>query len=150
MTTDDKKRTLISYRMTQAKESLDEARYLLDGDKSLRSVANRIYYSMFYAVLALLVNEPYSSSKHSGVLSYFNRRYIKDSVFPEELGIAINRAFDIRQRGDYKEDIIIEKEQISNLIEKAALFIETVEKYLIGGGWILTPPKSGDAIHNSG
>ena len=110
MTTEDKKRTLISYRMTQAKESLDEARYLLDGDKSLRSVANRIYYSMFYAVLA----------------------------------------FDIRQRGDYKEDIIIEKEQISNLIEKAALFIETVEKYLIGGGWILTPPKSGDAIHNSG
>ena len=45
------------------------------------------------------------------MLSYFNRRYIKDSVFPEELGIAINRAFDIRQRGDYKEDIIIEKEQ---------------------------------------
>jgi len=86
MTTEDKKRTLISYRMTQAKESLDEARYLLDGDKSLRSVANRIYYSMFYAVLALLVNEPYSSSKHSGVLSYFNRRYIKDNVFPEELG----------------------------------------------------------------
>jgi len=64
MTTEDKKRTLISYRMTQAKESLDEARYLLEGDKSLRSVANRIYYSMFYAVLALLVNEPYSSSKH--------------------------------------------------------------------------------------
>jgi len=86
MTTEDKKRTLISYRMTQAKESLDEARYLLEGDKSLRSVANRIYYSMFYAVLALLVNEPYSSSKHSGVLSYFNRRYIKDNVFPEELG----------------------------------------------------------------
>ena len=57
MTTEDKKRTLISYRMTQAKESLDEARYLLDGDKSLRSIANRIYYSMFYAVLALLVNE---------------------------------------------------------------------------------------------
>jgi len=55
MTTEDKKRTLISYRMTQAKESLDEARYLLEGDKSLRSVANRIYYSMFYAVLALLV-----------------------------------------------------------------------------------------------
>ena len=76
------------------------------------------------------------------MLSYFNRRYIKDSVFPEELGIAINRAFDIRQRGDYKEDIIIEKEQISNFIEKAALFIETVEKYLIGGGWILTPPSS--------
>jgi len=44
MTTEDKKRTLISYRMTQAKESL------------------------------------------AGVLSYFNRRYIKDNVFPEELG----------------------------------------------------------------
>lgn len=136
MTTDDKKRALIGYRITQAKESLDEARYLLEGNKSLRSVANRVYYSMFYAVLALLVNEPFSSSKHSGVLSYFNRRYIKDGVFSEGLGIAINRAFDIRQRGDYKEVIILDKEQISNLIEQASIFIETVERYLKEGGWL--------------
>jgi hypothetical protein len=46
MTTDDKKKLLALHRLQQAKESLEEARYLLDGKKSLRSVVNRIYYGM--------------------------------------------------------------------------------------------------------
>jgi uncharacterized protein (UPF0332 family) len=53
MMTDEKKNLLALHRLQQAKESVEEARYLLDGGKSLRSVANRIYYGMFYAVLAL-------------------------------------------------------------------------------------------------
>src|SRR3990167_7390081 len=102
MTNDEKKQVLIRYRMNQARESLDEACYLLEGNKSLRSIVNRLYYAMFYAVLALLVNEPYASSKHSGVISYFNRRFVKEGIFPEEMGLTLNRAFEMRQRGDYK------------------------------------------------
>lgn len=130
MTVDDKKRILINYRMNQARESLDEADYLLKGGKSLRSIMNRVYYAMFYAVLALLVNEPYSSSKHSGVLSYFNRRFIKEGIFSEDLGLAINRAFETRQRGDYKEQVNLDREQVIQIMESARLFIDAVEKFL--------------------
>lgn len=63
MTVEDKKHELSRYRIKQAEESLDEARFLLEGKKSPRSVINRAYYAMFYAILALLVYEPYSSSK---------------------------------------------------------------------------------------
>ena len=63
MTTDEKRKVLARYQLQQADESLEEARYLLAGEKSLRSVANRAYYGMFYAVLALLIYEPYTSSK---------------------------------------------------------------------------------------
>ena len=73
MSISEKKRDLAFYRLQQAEESLDEAKYLFDGNRSSRSVINRAYYAMFYSVLALLIFEPYSSSKHSGVLSYFNR-----------------------------------------------------------------------------
>jgi len=55
---------------------------------------------MFYAILALLIFEPYSSSKHSGVLSYFNKHFIKKGILPEELGRAVNKAYELRQRGD--------------------------------------------------
>ena len=68
MTVEQKKHQLARYRIKQAEESLEEAEFLLLGRKSSRSVINRAYYAMFYAVLALLVYEPYSSSKHSGVL----------------------------------------------------------------------------------
>lgn len=57
MNVEEKKHVLSNYRIKQAEESLDEARFLLDGKKSPRSIINRAYYAMFYAVLALLVYE---------------------------------------------------------------------------------------------
>ena len=86
MVISEKKKQLAGYRLSQAVESLDEAVFLLQGGKSLRSVMNRIYYSMFYSVLALLIFEPYSFSKHSGVISYFNKRFIKTGNFQRKLG----------------------------------------------------------------
>ena len=66
MTIEDKKRELALNRIQQAEESLEEAEYLFDGIKSPRSVINRAYYAMFYAILALLIFEKFGSSKHSG------------------------------------------------------------------------------------
>jgi uncharacterized protein (UPF0332 family) len=125
-----KKKDLALYRLQQAEESQDEAKYLFDGHKSPRSVINRAYYAMFYSILALLVFEPYSSSKHSGVLSYFNRRFIKDGLFSEDLGRAANKAFDLRQRGDYREQIVLTHEQVAPFLDWARKFIDSVKHYL--------------------
>jgi uncharacterized protein (UPF0332 family) len=103
VTANEKKRELALYRLQQAEESLEEARFLFEGQKSPRSVINRAYYAMYYSVLALFIFESYSSSKHSGALSYFNQRFIKGNLIPQDVGRAINRAFDLRQRGDYRE-----------------------------------------------
>lgn len=130
MTVEKKKHELAAYRIQQAGESLDEARFLLTGKKSTRSILNRAYYAMFYAVLALLVYEPYSSSKHSGVLSYFNKRFIKGNVFPETLGRTINKAFELRQRGDYREYVDLSLEQVLPFIDGAESFVKTVKDYL--------------------
>lgn len=131
MTISEKKRVLAQYRLQEARESLEEARYLLSGKKSPRSIINRAYYSMFYAVLALLVYEKYSSSKHSGVLSYFNSHFIKDGIFPEQLGRAINKAFELRQRGDYRECIELEYEQVAPFLDEADRFISEVKTCLL-------------------
>ena len=130
MTADEKKIELAKYRIKQAEESLEEARFLLSGRKSTRSIINRAYYAMFYSVLALLVYENYSSSKHSGVISYFNKRFIKEGVFPEGIGRAINKAFELRQRGDYREYCELSYEQVAPIIEEAELFITTVKRHL--------------------
>jgi len=127
---EEKKRQLALYRVQQAEESLDEAKYLFDGYKSPRSVINRAYYAMFYSVLALLIFEPYSSSKHSGVLSYFNRRFIKGGLFSKDLGRAVNKAFDTRQRGDYREQVALTREQVAPFLDWARKFIDSVKDYL--------------------
>jgi len=40
---------------------------------------------MFYAVLALLANRQMGTSKHTGVLSLFDREFIKTGIFSREL-----------------------------------------------------------------
>jgi uncharacterized protein (UPF0332 family) len=128
--TDEKKKLLALHRLREAKESLEEARYLFEGGKSLRSVANRLYYGMFYAVLALLIYEPYSSSKHSGVLSYFNKRFVKGGLFSESLGRSLSEAFELRQRGDYREYFELTRDQVEPLLDKAEEFVAFVRTYL--------------------
>lgn len=130
MTTDDKKRALAQYRLQQAQESLEEANYLFDGGKSLRSVVNRLYYGMFYAVMALLIFEPYASSKHTGVLAYFNKRFVKGGIFSENMGRSLNKAFELRQRGDYREYFELTKNQVEPILAEAMQFIASVRAHL--------------------
>jgi len=136
VTTAENKRDLALYRLHEAEESLDEAKFLFDGHKSPRSVINRAYYAMFYSILALLIFEPYSSSKHTGILSYFNRRFIKGGLLSEDLGRAVNKAFDLRQRGDYREQVIITPEQVAPFLDWARKFIDSVKDYLKDIGYI--------------
>lgn len=129
-------RSLALSRLQQAEESLDEAQFLFDGGKSLRSVINRVYYAMFYAILALLIFEPFGSSKHTAVLSYFNLHFIKNGRLPKELGRAVNKAFELRQRGDYKEIVTIVSEQAEPLLSQAAEFIRAVRQFLVNSNHI--------------
>ncbi|MDO9109035.1 MAG: HEPN domain-containing protein [Desulfatirhabdiaceae bacterium] len=130
MSIDEKKKLLALYRLQQALESLQEAQYLYSGEKSLRSVVNRIYYGMFYSVMALLIYEPYASSKHSGVLAYFNKHFVKGGLFPDAMGRSLNKAFELRQRGDYREYFELKKDQVQPLLDEAAQFVAAVQKYL--------------------
>jgi uncharacterized protein (UPF0332 family) len=63
MTIREKQIELARYRLKQAEESINDAICLFSGKGSPRSIINRAYYAMFYAVLALIVFEPYSSPK---------------------------------------------------------------------------------------
>ena len=129
---DEKKDTLIRYRLEQAKEAIDDAVFLFDNNRGLRSVVNRIYYGMFYAVLALLVREPFRGSKHSGVIGYFNKRFMKEGIFPPEIGKYLNMAFEARQESDYKEFSELTTENVEELLKHAKAFIEEVSTYLKG------------------
>jgi uncharacterized protein (UPF0332 family) len=68
--------TLARYRLSRAQECLEDAKLLFANGK-YHSTANRAYYASFYAVRALLALKGLDASKHSGVISLFNREYVK-------------------------------------------------------------------------
>ena len=63
--TEEKRHALIQYRIEQAKETVEEAHLLITHDK-LRAGINRIYYGMFYMLLALGLKYRFETSKHVG------------------------------------------------------------------------------------
>ena len=63
-------------------------------------------------------------------MSYFNRRFVAGGIFSENLGRSINKAFELRQRGDYREYFELTYEQVEPYISEAEVFINAVKNYL--------------------
>ena len=67
---------------------------------------NRIYYSMFYAVQALVIIKEKSFSKLGQLKGYFNKEFIKSGIFSKEYGKLYNTVFEYRQKYDYVDFIV--------------------------------------------
>jgi uncharacterized protein (UPF0332 family) len=128
--TKEEKITLIKYRLDRSHESLKAAELMLE-NKLYIPAMNRIYYSMFYAVHALLILKESAFSKHGQVKGFFNREFIKTGIFPKEFGKLFNTVFEYRQKFDYVDLIIPEKEFISDYISEANIFINTLSEFTV-------------------
>ena len=124
------KQALIEYRLDQAREVLKDAHALYDLKRTPISIVNRAYYSMFYAVLALMVSIDKDTAKHQGALAYFDEYFVKQNVFPKEMSRLIHDAFESRQEGDYRESSKIDRETAGEILQSADVFLEMVEKKL--------------------
>jgi uncharacterized protein (UPF0332 family) len=122
---------LIKHRLEQAQEALDDAKYLIDGNRSPQSIINRSYYAMFYAALALLQKISKAPSKHSGVISLFDKEFVMRSIFEKELSKDFHKAFELRQSTDYKIIKPISTDKADEIWQKAVNFVQAVEHYLI-------------------
>ena len=122
-------KALVSHRMEKSKEAIKAAELLLQSEMLTFSM-NRVYYSMFYAVQALLAVDGVSFSKHGQVKGYFNRELIKTMILPKELGQLYNKAFEYRQKFDYVDFAAPDLEMVKDYIEKSKDFYNHIEGYL--------------------
>lgn len=75
MINEEDRKTLIDYRLKQAKETISQSRFLIDSDQLVLAV-NRIYYGMFYAVTALAMKHRFETSKHFQLIGWFNKEFV--------------------------------------------------------------------------
>jgi uncharacterized protein (UPF0332 family) len=120
---------LIQYRLEQAHEALRDAEILFDAN-SLRGAINRAYYSMFYAVLALLATQQMGTSKHSGVIALFDREFVKPGLLSVDLSKALHLAFDQRQVHDYGELLQLDEDTARQTLDDAVHFINEIEAHV--------------------
>ena len=78
----------------------------------------------------MLVADGQSFSKHSGVIAFFNRDYIKSGILERKLGRILRDAFEIRTYCDYEDFFVISKEEVERQVENAEYFVGRIEAYL--------------------
>lgn len=120
---------LIKYRIDNAKEKLESAKLLLDAGKYRDSIG-RSYYAIFTAVRAVLAIDKVDFSKHSGVIAFFQKEYIKTGKFDVKYSRYLQTAFQIRNNCDYNDFFIASKQDAEEQYDRAVEFYEEILKFL--------------------
>lgn len=115
---------IIYYRLERAKNTLSELQYVIKGG-FWNLAANRLYYSAFYACIALLLKNQIVTTSHAGVNRMMNLHFIQTGILSEEEGKLLKRLFRMRQTGDYddlmdwdEEDVVPYIPKVEDLLRK--------------------------------
>ena len=124
--------TLFLYRLKQAEETLLDAKKMLESGLSPRSIINRAYYSMFYAILALFLKTgvDIKTSKHISVISIFDREFVKTGKVDKRYSKMLHDLFDVRLEGDYKEYVEITTDDAKEHVKLAEEFLKAIKDFI--------------------
>jgi uncharacterized protein (UPF0332 family) len=114
--------------LEKASESLEAAKSLFE-DGHYGFSAARSYYVMFYAAEAALLYKDLQFSKHSAILSSFNKEFVKEGVFSASIFKSLQKGFDLRQQGDYGL-IPVEEREGKKIMEEARVFLQSIIDFL--------------------
>jgi uncharacterized protein (UPF0332 family) len=126
---DEKSKTLSEYRLERAHECLADAALLLKNN-SFNSSVTRSYYAIFNSLRAILALEGVDFKKHSAVISYFQKEYVRTGAFSNEISDYIRVAFSARNDSDYQDFYSVLEEDAKIQFNNANIVIEAVKKYL--------------------
>lgn len=120
---------LAGYRMDRAKEMLDAAKSNLEIGQYKTSL-NRSYYAIFHAMRAANILKGFDSSKHSGVIAFFNKEYLKENILDRNLSVIIKNSSFLREKSDYDDFYIASKKEAEKQLADADKFVCEVQRYV--------------------
>lgn len=135
MSLEQEKIDLARYRLLKADERIKAACGMLDLSLYADSIG-RSYYAIFTSARALLALLGLDSQKHSGIISLFNRYWVKTGIMSKENSTIIADAKRDREASDYSDYVEFTCEEAEAQLAQAKKFIhqarEVVEKVISG------------------
>ena len=117
------------HRVTRARETLQDAALILERGH-LHSAVNRLYYACFYMVSTLLFLEGFSSAKHTGIRSLFDRHWIKTKRLPLRMSAFYRNILKHRQEADYGDRITFDRHDTEIWFKEAQEFFSEIAKHI--------------------
>ena len=116
----------VNYRIETAYQTFEAAK-ILSNNGFWNSAVNRLYYSLFYAVNALLVFNEIQTKSHSSTKSQFSLHFIKSGKLDKKYGRLLSELFDWRQKGDYENIFDYKQDAVLPLFPQVQEMIEKIE-----------------------
>jgi len=129
MITENDRESLIDYRLKQALETIELAKFLVMSEKFIIAV-NRIYYGMYYALTALALKNKFETSKHRQLIGWFNKEYISTKKLDSKYGKILRNAYQNRTKGDYDAFVSFSKVEVESMLSEMIDFIEEIKRLL--------------------
>ena len=121
--------TIVTLELEKAKKAYEEAVAIVQLE-FWEVVGNRLYYSLFHAVSALLINDSHEVGTHRGAVNMFSLYYVKTGIFTAAEGKLYSQLQKLREDGDYNCSIDIDESDISAKVEPTRLLIEKIKQYI--------------------
>ena len=103
---------LAQYRIKRAWEMLEAAKENLKIGQ-YKTALNRSYYAVFHAMRAANILRGFDSSKHSGVIAFFTKEFLKTEYMDRKLSFIIKSSSEAEKQ-----------------VENAGLFVAEVERFI--------------------
>ena len=123
----EERKEYVSYRIESAHKTFDAAKILAENGFWNSSV-NRLYYSLFYAVNAILVANEILTKSHSATKSQFSLHFVKTGKFDKKYGKLLSELFDWRQKGDYENIFDYNESSVQPLFKPVDEMIKLIEE----------------------
>jgi uncharacterized protein (UPF0332 family) len=120
---------LINMRVTQADESLREARLLVESGMC-RGAMDRVYFTMFYCACALLATREFGPDRHGNVAGTFHREFVATGLVPAEIGERFQRATQLHNHVDLGAKAPPAAARLKELLADAETFLTTTKLFL--------------------
>ncbi len=97
MSVEYSKEDIVQHRIQKAKDNFIEAKWASE-EGFWNTSLNRLYYSSFYAVTALLLRENIVAKSHSGVRHQFGLHFIETGKLHRDFGKFFSDLFESRRK----------------------------------------------------
>lgn len=121
--------SLVKYRIKQANDTIELAKFLIDSNRLIVAV-NRIYYGLYYSITALAIKFQFETSKHAQLIGWFNKKYIATDILDKRFGKILRNAYQNRTKGDYDAFVTFDKDEVFEMYIEMIDFIKEVEKLI--------------------
>ena len=126
---DSERHIIVCRELEKAQKTFDDVLFCAK-EARWETAANRLYYALFHAISALLVNDGLHVKSHRGILALFGEHYVRTELFSKKDGSLLSDLVIMRDNADYNCFFETDEEKLTPYIEPTRLLIDKIKQYI--------------------